>query len=51
LQKLEAKKQKIKELKRILQELEAENDTLTQAKMMHLKETDMGAAQIHQEMM
>jgi hypothetical protein len=34
-----------------LQELEAENDTLTQAKMMHLKETDMGAAQIHQEMM
>jgi hypothetical protein len=50
LQKLEAKKQKIKELKRILQELEAENDTLTQAKMMHMKETDMGAAQIHQEM-
>ena len=35
----------------MLKELEFENDDLNREKIVHLKETDMGAAQIHSEML
>ena len=49
--KLEVKKQKCRNLKQVLKELEFENDDLNREKIVHLKETDMGAAQIHSEML